>query len=43
MKSSFSIWIPPQSLKKYVAVASRESEVSEDESAVPMEDFAEKM
>ncbi len=31
------------SLKKDVAVASRESKVNEDESAVPMEDFAEKM
>ncbi len=31
------------SLKKAVAVASRESEVNEDESAAPMEDFAEKI
>ncbi len=31
------------SLKKAVVVASRESEVNEDESAVPMEDFAEKI
>ncbi len=31
------------SLKKDVAVTSRESEVNEDESAVPMEDFAEKI
>ncbi len=31
------------SLKKAVAVASQEYEVSEDESAVPMEDFSEKI